>query len=383
MQRDLKTLNKRLVLQCIIEEQATNRASIAKQLNLSKPTVSEIVRQLLEDEWIIETGSGSSDASGGRKPVKLSFNRKRSYIIGIDIGGTYVTLGLLDLRGEVHAYREFPTQQHLKHDLFKEIERCIESMKGQLNISDDKIFGLGAGVPGMTDVEKGIVIDAPALGWKDFHLKEKLEETFDFPIYIDNDVNSIVLGEHWRGCAKDKTNFIYIAIGTGIGSGIILNGDLYRGSHYSAGEIGYLVTSREDVDKFTPVYKGYGHLESISSGSSISYRMSELVGRKVSAREAFALYQEGNEEAIEVINVAVDNLAVGIANYMSLFDPELIILGGGVSKSFSIIHDRLMQTIHQFTPQRCDIVQTTLGKTSGVVGAAALFLKEHDSLIII
>jgi len=229
MQREsvayIKTKNIRNVLNCIVEEDAITRADIAKKLNLSKPTVSAIVKELLRDCWIYETGSGDASAGGGRKPVQLAFNAKRSFIIGIDIGGTNVTLGITDLNGSVCAYREFPTQQHLKNNLFEEIKRYVESMKSQLGINDSQILGLGAGVPGITNVEEGIIVEAPALSWKRFSIHEKFQEIFDFPIYIDNDVNSVVLGEHWKGAAKDKSNLIYIAIGTGIGSGIILNGE--------------------------------------------------------------------------------------------------------------------------------------------------------------
>lgn len=385
MQREsvayIKTINTRNVLNCIVEERALTRADISKKLHLSKPTVSSIVRQLLEDDWIYETGSGDASAGGGRKPVQLEFNAKRSYLIGIDIGGTNVTLGMTDLNGDVCAYREFPTQQHLHNNLFEEIERCVDSMKSQLGLSETDILGLGVGVPGITDVEEGLVIEAPALDWKRFPVREKLKEIFDYPIYVDNDVNSVVLGEHWKGSASKKSNLVYIAIGTGIGSGIILNGELYRGSNYSAGEMGYVVTDRDDVKEFKPMFKGYGYLESVASGSSISHALSGRLDRDVTAEEAFALYAQGDADAVSVIDFAVDNLAIGISNYVSLFDPEIIILGGGVSKSFQLINERLIDIIEEYTPQRCDVVQTTLKEEAGIIGAAALFLKEHDLLL--
>lgn len=379
---DVKKVNTRNVLNCIIEKEATTRADIAKKLKLSKPTVSAIVKELIDDDWVYETGSGSASAGGGRKPVHLTFNAKRSFIIGIDIGGTNVALGVTDLNGEVCAYREFPTRQHLYNGLFSEISRCVESMTSQLSIKDSQIIGVGVGVPGITNVDEGIIVEAPALGWKYFPIREKFQEIFDFPIYIDNDVNSVILGEHWKGTAKDKANLIYIAIGTGIGSGIILNNHLYRGSNYSAGEIGYLVTDLENVNKFQPVVKGYGYLESMASGSSISHELSRRLGKTVTAKEAFALYQEHHADAVDVINHAIEHLAIGIANYVALFDPEIIILGGGVSQSFSIFREQLMDIIGKHTPQQCEVVQTTLGKEAGVIGAAALFLKEHDYLLL-
>lgn len=375
--------NKQHVLEVIIEEKATNRASISKFLQLSKPTVSEIVRQLLEEELILEVGSVESAASGGRKPVQLSFNHSKYYIIGIDIGGTSVVIGLVTLAGNVIAQQDIPTQRNLNDQFFETIAQRVEQMKVQCDVTDEQILGVGAGVPGTTNVETGVVIDAPALSWKDFPVRKKLEEVFPYPIFVDNDVNSIVLGEYWRGIAKQKQNIIYIAIGTGIGSGIILNGLLYRGSHYSAGEIGYLVTSKEDFNRYQPIHEGYGHLESISSGSAIGYQVSKLLHRPVSAKEAFRLYTSGNKQVKEIIEEAIDNLAIGISNYVSLFDPEIIIIGGGVSHSYSLFNEQLTQSIKRYSSKECTIEQSSLGNIAGVIGAAALFLKEHNSFITI
>ncbi|WP_110943376.1 ROK family transcriptional regulator [Virgibacillus senegalensis] len=379
----IKNMNKRLVLQCVIDHQPTSRAEISKKINISKPTVSGLVDQLLEDGWIYETGSGEASANGGRKPVHLCFNPRFAYVIGVDIGGTKVASGISDLNGNICAYREFPTQKNLESGLLEHIQLDIESMKEELNLSDDQILGMGVGVPGMTNVEEGIVYESPALGWKQYPIREKLSQYFDFPIFVDNDVNINVLGEHWKGAGQQKANLIYIAIGTGIGSGIMLNGQLYRGSNYSAGEIGYLVTDRIFARNYHPVYEGFGFLESVSSGSSIGDQLTKKIGSRATAQEAFQMYQQGHKDAVEIIDSAVENLALGIANYVSLFDPEIIILGGGVSRSYSMISEKINEIIERFAPKRCEVVATTFGKEAGVIGAVALFLKEFDTIFAI
>ncbi|MFD2922331.1 ROK family transcriptional regulator [Halobacillus naozhouensis] len=377
----IKKVNQKRILTCVREEGSISRANIAKKLSLSKPTVSTLVDTLLVEGWIREIGSGEASINGGRKPVNLTFNPEKAFMIGIDFGGTNVALGITDLNGHVCAYRDFPTQEHLNNDLFNVIKQHVDIMKKELNIDSQKILGVGAGIPGITNIETGIVKEAPALKWNSFPVREKLKEIFDFPIYIDNDVNINVLGEHWKGVGRGKNNLIYIAIGTGIGSGIMVNGRLFRGSNYSAGEIGYLVTDRVYADQYHPVYEGYGFLESIASGSSIGNRLSELLGKKVTAKEAFDLYQQLNRQAVEVIDFALENLALGIANYVSLFDPELVILGGGVSGSYSIIREQMVKIIDRYTPGTYEVLPTAFGKESGVVGAVALFLKESDTLI--
>lgn len=376
--------NKKRVLQSIIKQQASSRAEIAKLLGLSKPTVSDIVKQLIDENWITEKGhSTTSLSTGGRKPVILTFNNLKSYIVGVDIGGTTTIVGLVDLLGNIVAHEAFDTQRYLENDFIFKILETINDLKNKLKISKDKILGMGIGVPGRTNVETGVVVDAPALKWQDYPLVKKFNKYVSYPVYIDNDVNSIVLGEYWQGDAKDKKNIIYIAIGTGIGSGIILNGALYRGSHYSAGEMGYLVTKKDDINKYEPVHQGYGHLESVASGSSIGAQLSNLLGKNITAKEAFDLYKKEDKQAIEVIDNAIENLAIGIANYVSLFDPELIILGGGVSQSFDVFQRNLFNQIEQHTPHVCEIIKTSLDSKSSIIGAAALFLKEKNDLISI
>ncbi|WP_040226748.1 ROK family transcriptional regulator [Bhargavaea cecembensis] len=372
--------NARQVLQCVKESGCTTRTEIARKLSLSKPTVSAAVSGLIEEGWIVETGSGEASASGGRKPVNLKFNPKNAHCIGIDIGGTKVAVGITDLDGELECYRTFPTQEHLDRDLFETIRGKVDEMKKERAIQDDRIIGIGAGVPGVTNVETGIVEEAPALKWRDFPVRDRLREVFPYPVYVDNDVNIGVLGEHWKGRGRDRRNLIYIAIGTGIGSGIILNGQLFRGSHYSAGEIGYTVTDRDLAGSYEPSFEGYGFLESIAGGTSVGRSLSKRLGRPVSAEEAFSLYRSGDPEAAETIGAAIGHLGIAVANYVSLLDPELIILGGGLSQSFDVIHPIVSDYVEQYAPKECEIVQTAFGKEAGIIGAVALLLKEHKGL---
>ncbi|RDW20614.1 ROK family transcriptional regulator [Oceanobacillus chungangensis] len=376
----IKKINKQLVLKWIINEKSTSRASISKALSISKPTISAIVDQLLEEGWIYETGNGVSSTSGGRKPVNIKFNPKKAYIIGIDIGGTKIAIGITDLNGNVCGLIDFPTQQYLDGDIFTEIKIRVEALKKELQIDDSKILGMGVGVPGVVEVETGIVHEAPAMGWRDFPVGEKLHSQFAYPVYIDNDVNISVLGEHWKGVGIDKKNLVYIAIGTGIGSGIMINGELYRGSNNSAGEIGYMVTDREYARTYQPIFEGYGFLESVSGGSSIGSKLSARIGKEITAKDAFDLYVKNDKDAVEVVDFAIENLSLGIANYISLLDPELIVLGGGVSESYPVISRKMEDIISRFTPRKCEVVQTSFGKEAGVIGAVALFLKEYDSI---
>ncbi|WP_261131681.1 ROK family transcriptional regulator [Bacillus sp. Marseille-Q3570] len=376
----IKNMNTKIVLDCIIEHEPISRAEISKRVKISKPTVSQLVNQLLMDGFVYEVGMGNSSTTGGRKPVQLCFNERNSYIIGIDIGGSKVASGVTDLKGKVHAYRDFQTQEYLHKDLFKRLQEDVHSMLNELKLTTSDLLGLGVGVAGVTDVDKGIVVEAPALKWSHFPIKEKLQAFYDLPIFVDNDVNITVLGEHWIGAGEDKSNIIYISIGTGIGSGIILNGNLYRGSNYSAGEIGYQVTDRKMARNFNPVLKGFGFLESMAGGISIGEQLSRRINKKVTAKEAFEMADMGDDDAKEVIDFAIENLGIGISNYISLLDPEIIILGGGISGSYESFKGQLQEILEKFTPGKCAVIPTRLGKEAGVIGASALFLKEYDSI---
>ncbi len=377
----IKNSNKQLVLKCIRDFEPISRSQISKRIQISKPSVSLFVEQLLKEGWVEEKGPGESTISGGRKPVHLVFNPRAAYVIGVDIGGTKVASGVTCLNGEVHAYREFSTSEYLQKDLFKRLQKDVASMLQDLQLSNQEILGMGIGVPGVTNVEHGIVLDAPSLKWKRYPVRKIASEYFSFPIYVENDVNTSVLGEQWLGAGKSLQNIIFIAVGTGIGSGMIINGKLFRGSNYSAGEMGYLVTDFHSAKSYHPTYEGYGFLESVASGSSIGNKFSAIKNESLTAKEAFTRWKKGDEAASDIIEKAVEHLGFGIANYVSLFDPDLVIIGGGVSESFEDYKHSIIEIVEHFTPQSCKIVPSTFGKESGIVGAAALFLEEHDSII--
>ncbi|MYL34364.1 ROK family protein [Pontibacillus yanchengensis] len=377
----IKKMNMKLVLNCIMENEPISRAEISKLVQISKPSVSLIVESLLDEGWVQETGPGQSTFGGGRKPVQLVFNPKAAYVIGVDIGGTKVASGITGLDGNVYAYREFETQSYLNDQLIKRLQEDVLFMMQELGISDQDVLGMGVGVPGVTNVKEGVVLEAPTLKWKQYPLQEIASNYFNFPIYIENDVNTSLLGEHWLGTSKNAENIIYIAIGTGIGSGIMINGRLFRGSNYSAGEMGYLVTDLQAAKSYNPTFEGYGFLESVASGSSIGNKLSEVKGEALTSKDAFELKSQGDEEASKVVDDAIEHLGFGIANYISLFDPDVVILGGGVSKSFSQFNQALSEIIERFSPESCEVVPSSFGNEAGVIGAVALFLKESDFII--
>ncbi|WP_144478182.1 ROK family transcriptional regulator [Cytobacillus oceanisediminis] len=391
----LKSLNKKRVLQCIQESSPISRAEIAAKINISKPTVSLLVDELIQEKWIFEKGIGESTSQGGRRPIQLYFNEKAAYIIGTDIGGTKVKTVICDLNGNIVASSSFNTCQYLDSGLLKQIAREIEFMVNKEGIEDEKILGMGAGVPGITETANGIVVEAPSLNWVRYPFITEAKRHIPYPVHVDNDVNVAALGEQWLGNARDKQSVLFIAVGTGIGSGIIINNQLYRGSSSAAGEIGYMVTDKNDMkNEFKPIFHRYGYLESVAGGKSIGDRLTRCIQKEpehplhqqalaseLSGEVAFKLAKSGDQIALKVIDEAIEHLAYGVVNAASLLNPEIVILGGGVLKSSDFILPKLQEIVNQYLPSSVQLKTSQLGDNAGVLGAVSLFMREHESLI--
>jgi len=387
--------NKKMVLQCIRTFQPISRAEIAEKVLFSKPTVSLLVDELVRENLVLERGRGDSTSQVGRRPIHLYFNEEAAYVIGVDIGGTNVKIAISNLGGKIICCSHFNTKKYLENGLFKQIRREVQEMIQTYQLDENLILGMGVGVPGVTETKTGVVVEAPSLQWVRFPFLTEAERYFSYPIYVDNDVNVAVLGEQWLGRAKQKENVLFISIGTGIGSGIIIHNQLYRGSSYGAGEIGYTVTDKNEMkNEFMPIFHRYGYLESVAGGKGIGNKLTVLVQKnkdhplyakavegELTGEEAFSFAKKGDEIALTVVEDAIEHLAYGIINAATLLNPEVIILDGGVMKSHDFILPRLERIVHQYLPSSVEIFQSQLGENAGILGAVSLFLREYDSIL--
>ncbi|MFO1444359.1 ROK family transcriptional regulator [Bacillus sp. Bva_UNVM-123] len=390
-----KTTNKKTVLQCIKEYQPISRAEIAVKTHISKPTVSLIVDELVQENWVLEKGIGVASSQGGRRPIQLCFNEKAGFVIGTDIGGTKVRTVICDLDGTIICSSSFKTIQYLQSGLLRQIHKEISTMIQTHQLDSKKILGMGVGVPGITEPTKGIVVEAPSLNWIRYPFITEAKRYFTFPIFVDNDVNVAALGEQWLGSAKSKENILFIAVGTGIGSGIIIHNQLYRGTSCAAGEMGYMVTDKNDMkNEFKPVFHRYGYLESVAGGKAIGEKYTRLVKQKpnhplfeeaktseLTGETAFSLANTGDEVAQLVVEDAIEHLAYGIINAASLLNPEAIILGGGVFKSSDYILPKMQEIVYQYLPSTVELNISQLGENAEVLGAVSLFLREYESVL--
>lgn len=391
----MKYLNKRKVLQCIRENNTFSRADISKKLHISKPTVSNLVEELLEEGWIFEIESEMASSLGGRKPFQLIFNKEAHYIIGVDLGGSLVELAIINLDGEIIIHKSLNTQQYLEQGLVKVIVNHIQEMIDMASINPEQIMAIGVGAPGITDVENGIVIEAPSLGWINYPLKSEFEKYLSFPTYVDNDVNVAVLGEQWKGGAQDKENVILMTLGTGVGCGIIVNGELYHGSNYAAGEIGYMVTDKEAAkQRYDPIFSGFGFLDSNVGGPSIVLRMINQIKENKrthvyesgddewTAKKIFDLARNGDQLALSIVDEVIEHIGFSIINVICIFNPQCVVLGGGISKSGDWFLPKIKDLIIEHIPKQAqaEIYITQLPQVS-LIGTASLCLRKHESLL--
>ncbi|QDH20471.1 ROK family protein [Saccharibacillus brassicae] len=292
--------------------------------------------------------------------------------IGIDIGGTKIAVGLVDDRGTVLA------QQSLKTDpdktpaaLIEETAAAVNELLEQQNIGPSDVKGIGVGAPGPLDAKHGRLDSPPNLPtWHGFGVVEELRKHFGaWPVHFQNDATAAALAEKWLGAARDADNFIFITVSTGIGAGIYMHGRLITGASGNAGDVGYIM-----VEPGAAGTEGYW--EQIASGTAIARQASELLGRPVGTKEAFDLAAGGDEPMKQLIETTYRRLGMGCVSLINTLDPELLVIGGGVSQIGEPLLDAIRSYVseHALSPagRRTEIVPAALSQNAGLIGAASL-----------
>lgn len=323
----------------------------------------------------------------------------RRYVVGVDLGGTNCVVGALNLEGtQQFGMRTVPTRADLGADavvarIVEQVETVITETCAATGASRSAFHGVGIGAPGAVKIAEGLVVFAPNLGWHSYPLRARVQERVQLPVTLDNDANCATLGEWWLGAAKGAQNVIGLTIGTGIGGGIILGGKLYHGSGDAAGEIGHTT-----IDSTGRRCKcgNYGCLEAYASGPAIAERAREalaggepstmptLVGGDLGRLSAATVYQAaiaGDRLALEVVRETARLLGAGVANLLNIFNPEVVVLAGGVTQAGDALFEPMRAEVRRraFKPavDACRIVPGELDGNAGVIGAVATFAQHH------
>lgn len=362
----IKRINTAIVLEAVLRGAPLSRADISKQTGLNKATVSSLVQDLIDGSVVREIGTGAS--SGGRKPVMLEFVAEAAHAVGIDLGVNYIHGVLTDLRGIVIAETEFDLKTQEPDAVLQEICRCIDGLIGQAPESAYGIAGIGVGVPGLVD-DKGTVLFAPNLGWRDVPLCRWLSERYRIPVTIDNEANAGALGEQIYGAGRNISNLVYVSAGIGIGTGLVLQKHLYKGSSGFSGELGHL-----SVEAFgKPCACGNrGCWEMYASERALLDKASKLEYEELESLLAAA--ESGRAEVLSLLEETGEYLGIGIANIVNIFNPDAVIIGNRMSRARPWIENAMRRTVVQrslgFHLRSVRLLFAELGQRSAVMGAA-------------
>lgn len=313
---------------------------------------------------------------------------KNKYVIGIDLGGTKISGAIADFNGDIISKYTIPTNSYEGEKVVLErITAVIEKVIEESTIDKDKISAIGIGSPGPLDAKKGIILTTPNLPFKNFNIVKPLEDKFNIPVHLDNDANVAAIGEYVFGAGQGTNNMVFITVSTGIGGGAILNGKIYRGNTCNALEIGH-TTIEKDGPKCN--CGNYGCAEALASGTAIGRSAKEAVEKgektslssyeKITAYEVFKEAEKGDAVAQKVLDKALNYLGICVANVIASFDPEMVIIGGGVSKGGNIVFQKVKEVVSKrcfkAMSENTKIVPAALGTDAGVIGAVALAIME-------
>ncbi len=387
----IKDINTSTILQIVRERGPVSRADISKITGLNPATVSSNILNLIELGVVKEVGIGES--SGGRKPTLLELNAGAFYVIGVDMGTTQVNTAVADMEGRIRHKTAMPFLGAFTPDeVLGVIKRSVHQVIERSGVDKGKILGIGMGIHGLVDSERGVSLFAPAFQWENVPVKDIFADEFSLPVTIDNDVRAMALGEKWFGSASDVSHFIVLNIGTGIGSGIYVNGELLRGAHFGAGEIGHISV----VEQGEPCFCGKnGCLSTVASGPAMERRAREAIAggepslitglvqgdiSKITGEIIYAAAVKGDALARRILDETGRYIGHAVSILVNVLNPEKILIGGGVAGGGEFLF-RGMREIIAAKSMKNNIEKLTVGPTGlggdcGMVGAAALILKD-------
>ena len=375
----IKKINRVKLLNLLRQKSPLSRTQLAIFSHLDNKTITNIIGELLKESLVKPIGFQAS--SGGRRGELLDINEDYAHIIGIDLGASHILGVLVNLKAKIIKKEKLeilPRKEGKNKIIKKVLKLCHNLLKTES--PDKQIKGIGFVLPGILDREKGISkFSVNLMAWEKVPIKKILEKEFSLPVFLEESSRAMALAENWFGAGRNVDNFISLDLGIGIGMGIILGGKLYYGKTESAGEIGH--TTVEEKGRRCHCGK-YGCLETIASGLAIAQEAREqthLNPPPITAQTVADAAKNNDKFSLEILAKAGKNLGIAVSNIINLFNPELLIIGGGLANSGKPLLVPMKEAIKKYTlptlVQPTRIVVSKLGEESAALGAATLFLK--------
>jgi predicted NBD/HSP70 family sugar kinase len=371
----IRDINKQIVLNYVRARAPISRAEIARETSLQRSTVSAIVDDLQAEGLIEETGTG--DSTGGRKPTLLQLRTGAPVAIGVDVTPSLTTVVLADLAGNILQSEEFPTSS----DIVYMDKQILAKVRHFAELHPDAGLQVGMSIPGIADPTSGEVLYIPYFQWSHWNIGSRIKEETGLDVVIENDANAIALAELWFGsdAIRRTRNFIMVFVAEGIGTGIIIDGQIYRGENGAAGEFGHMFVADD-----APVPCSCGRRdcwEAHASEKALLYRYQHSngtpPGSAMSMDNLLGLAQNGEVKAMKMLKENAKYLGIGISNLLIGFSPQAIVISGSITKAWDLIRDEIQAAGQRSIRQEvkmANIIPSSLGDHPSILGSISLVL---------
>lgn len=388
----MRELNRTLVLDLMRRLSPVSRAVIAREASLAKPTVSAIVESLIEEGLVRELGTGPAAAGGGRPPILLEFNRRSQFLIGVQVGVEQSNIVMADALGEELGRAVVETPKGGPARALDVIASEVEALLKRSGAERRLLAAVGVCVPGLVDMRTGACLLAPNLGWRDVPVSELLSRRLKVSVHVVNTADAAVVVEHVDGAAQGADNVVLLHVGRGVGAGILIGGRLLHGSFGLTGEIGHC---RVPGNTLACNCGKTGCLETLTDGAAIARAAVAAVtaGRptmlaavpadELTARHVGEAAHAGDEVALETLDEAGRALGLAASWLINLFNPDVLLIGGGVAEAGEPLlgplrEVALQDSLHE-SSQRLEIRPWTFGRDAGVRGAVLVAMQNSEN----
>jgi glucokinase-like ROK family protein len=385
------TTSRSAVLDAVRLGRARSRLEIAQGTGLTRAVVAQRVGELIDRGLLSEGGTGPS--TGGRPARRLRFAHGSGMVLVADLGATSIDVALADLGGTIIAHHGEPADVAAGPEIIlARVEALFDKLLGAAGLATP-VWGIGIGVPGPVEFETGRPIAPPIMpGWDGYPVRERFAARFNVPVWVDNDVNVMALGEWRHGVARGHADVVFVKLGTGIGAGLISDGQLHRGAQGSAGDVGHIQVSD---DPSTVCRCGnIGCLEALTGGAALardataaaregrSPRLAEILASagSVGAADVAIAAAHGDPVSVELLQRAGRQIGSMLAGVVNFFNPSLIVIGGGVAQAGDLLLAAIRETVYArslpLATRDLLVQRSALGNLGGVTGAAAMVIDE-------
>ena len=348
-----------------------SRAQIARETGLSKPTVSQALSTLERSHLVREAGR----SSGGKGPTALLYelNPAAGWVVGIDVGHEYVRAAVADLTGRIVAQRRQAARARSAKTLITSIGTVARAAADGAGVRWRRVTVAAVGSPGVFGPAGHPLLAHNLPGWTRDGILDEIRAELGTAVVFENDVNLAALGERWRGIGRTVDDFVYLHVGTGVGLGIVVGGELFKGANGAAGEVAYLPLAA--ADPHDKANRRRGALETAigADGVLAAARRAGMRGAS-SAAEVFQAARDGDARAGRAVATVAEGIALGIAAIVPVLDPALVILGGGIGRNADVLRDPIERELRALSPFRPRIEVSALAEEAELIGAVSLAL---------